>query len=78
MLKFITDVQNDEPDILTPVKHNDLLITDLDGVQMLIIPAPEGGWSDELLWAASDRYIAKTANGAEAYLGEQWVGSTEV
>ncbi len=78
MLKFITDIQGDEPDILTPVKNHDLVVTDLDDNKLFTVPVPEGGWTDELLWDVSERYIGKTVDGAEAYLGGEWVGGTEV
>jgi hypothetical protein len=78
MLKFITDVQGDEPDILTPIKDNSLVVTDLEKNKLFVEPAPHGGWTDKLLWDVSEKSVERTINGADAYLGDVWVGSTEV
>lgn len=78
MIKFITDVQGDEPDILTPVQFETLVITDLQKKELFTVPAPQDGWTDSELWTVSHHYLNETVNGADAYLGDEWVGSTEV
>ncbi|BBP46343.1 hypothetical protein THMIRHAS_17160 [Thiosulfatimonas sediminis] len=78
MIKFVTDVRPGEKDILTPVKHEKLKVTDLDGRLVVVVESPVEGWSDELLWRWSEMLKQVTENGADAYLGDVWVGSTEV
>lgn len=78
MIKFVTDVRPGETDILTPVKNEKLKVTDLDGRLVVVVESPVEGWSDELLWQWSEILQQATEDGADAYLGGVWVGSTEV
>lgn len=80
MITFITDIQHErEPDILTPVKHLALLIVSIDGQLLGRFDAPNGGWSHALLNALSDQFPAQWSTiGADALLGELWVGSSEI
>lgn len=78
MITFITDCREGEPDILTPVMYETLLVTDLNGVELFSLPAPVGGWTTESLNSLSSQYRDLNESGAEAYIGDVWVGSTEV
>lgn len=64
-----------EPDILTPVAH--LPLTVLDGDQNLVLemPAPAIGWTQRLLESVTAHL---TMPELDAFLGEEWVGSTEI
>ena len=75
MLTYVTDVQGDEPDILTARRYDVLIIRTLDGNVLLRKSAPEGGWTHKKLM---ENQPANTEEGADAFLGEHWVGSTEV
>lgn len=75
MITYITDQREGEPDILTPVLHEPLIIRTLGGVEILRQKAPQGGWThDQLTTVQPDN----RGEGSEAYLGASWVGSTEV
>lgn len=78
-MKFITDVIGDEPELLTPlIAMEPLTIVDLfdRSVVLFRYEAPPGGWSHESL-CSLDIPIPKL-QGADAYLGQEWVGSTEI
>lgn len=78
-MKFITDVQGNEPVLLTPeVVNEKLLIVSLEpGARILFqYAAPVGGWTHSSLCALDIPLLRLEA--ANAYLGGCWVGSTEV
>lgn len=78
-MKFITDILPGEPDLLTTsVIFNPLQIVDLfDKTDVLFeYPPPVAGWTHEELGALN--IPLERLQGADAYLGETWVGSTEV
>ncbi|MBJ7591506.1 hypothetical protein [Aeromonas veronii] len=78
-MKFITDILPGEPDLLTAsVIFNPLQIVDLfDRTDVLFeYPPPVDGWTHEELRALN--IPLKRLQGADAYLGEIRVGSTEV
>ena len=78
MINFITDVRGShEPDVLAPVAHRALELRGLDGAVLLAVPAP-GIWTHSSLVALAKEHAALTEGGADAYLGDCWVGSTEV
>ncbi|BEI26555.1 hypothetical protein [Vibrio fluvialis] len=79
-LTFVTDQLNsNETDILTPNKHKTLLIVSLDNQLLERFDAPETGWTHTKLVELSHQFPSEwNICGAEALLGEQWVGSTEV
>jgi hypothetical protein len=59
------------------VRFEPLRVTDLDGGTVAIIAAPLAGWDhSELTRFWIDPALTKF--GADAYLGNTWVGSTEV
>jgi hypothetical protein len=75
MLTYITDVREGEHDLLTLNHHQILVIKNLDGMVLHTQVAPRHGWTHNALvsiqpFACSD--------GADAYLGANWIGSTEV
>ncbi|EKP0311724.1 hypothetical protein JE959_001750 [Aeromonas veronii] len=79
---FITDVKGDEPVILTAeLAKEPLTITTLTTLEdkthiIATYPAPPEGWTHERL-CALDIDCGEYGAG-DAYLGSQWVGSTEV
>ncbi|EMA8657040.1 hypothetical protein EHJ13_22135 [Cronobacter dublinensis] len=75
MITYITDQQYGEPDILTLHQYETLIISSLAGKELLKVAAPETGWTHEALCAIQP---AESEEAADAYLGAQWVGSTEV
>jgi len=73
---FIVEKENpSEPDILPPVAR--LTLTVLNAVQDLVfeMPAPESGWSQQLLESVTAQL---TLPELDAFLGNEWVGSTEI
>ncbi|OEF63577.1 hypothetical protein OAA_13915 [Vibrio cyclitrophicus 1F175] len=80
MIKFITDIKHpDEPDILTPYKRKPLLIISLEGQLLQRFEPPLDGWTHDALCAVNESCSSSINDlGADAFLGKQWVGSTEV
>lgn len=78
---LIADVQGDEPDLLAGHEWDDFRICDLQGKELLRIPA-SGAWTMEKLSVALCRSdvtrAIENSFGSNYYLGQQWVGSTEV
>ena len=64
-----------EPDILTPVAHLTLTVLDADRNRVFEMPAPEPGWSQ---WMLESVTAHLTLPELDAYLGDTWVGSTEI
>lgn len=78
MITFITDERAGELVILEPVYKEDLKVVDLEGRLIEVVEAPRKGWTHQVLQSTAERLAVKTSKGAEAYLGDSWVGSTEV
>ena len=78
MIYFISEVLDGETDILRNFKNETLEFYSLEGDLIKKIEAPRGGWSHERLNDVAAKNREATSNGADAYLGRQWVGSTEV
>lgn len=78
MITFITDVKPGEQDILTAVCQYPLQVRTLEGEIIDEVTAPENGWTHLLLALEAERLAPFTGGGADAYLGDIWVGSTEV
>lgn len=73
-MTYICDqLTQSEPDILTPNKHEKLFVKDVDSRLMTALPAPAGGWSLEIL-----TQFDVFPDACSAYLGEVFIGSTEV
>ena len=79
MLCFVTDIQSvSEPDILGVLRYERLAVRALDGSLIVEIDPPQGGWTHEDLVARATFLERTTTDGADAFLGRVWVGSTEV
>lgn len=78
MLCFVTDCRPGESDILDAVRMEPLKLADLQGRLIASHVAPAGGWTHEALQRVAAALESQCAAGAEAYIGEQWVGGTEV
>jgi hypothetical protein len=79
MIKFITDIQGNEPDILTQHKHKRLLIVSIEGQYLNSYEPPRLGWTHEALTKLAALFPTEwNYCGADAMLGDQFVGSTEV
>lgn len=73
---FIVDQENPrEPDILTPIAHLPLTVADAQKNIVLDMAAPANGWTQFLLEAATAHLASSEL---DAFLGEEWVGSTEI
>jgi hypothetical protein len=78
MLHLITDQRSGEPDLLPLLKHKAFEVRSLAGDVLATVPAPVSGWTHEQLLAVAVEHEALTYDGADGYLGIQWVGSTEI
>ncbi|AUI88858.1 hypothetical protein BS333_21020 (plasmid) [Vibrio azureus] len=80
MIRFITDIKSpQEPDILTPNRFNQLLIVSLEGQLLATYNAPMNGWTHDVLVRLSRLFPQQWGYcGADALLGDQFVGSTEI
>ncbi|EGR0468618.1 hypothetical protein BC355_17615 [Vibrio cholerae] len=81
MLVFITDTQSNrtEPDILADVRFKRLIIVSLEGQFLSAYNAPRQGWTHHILESLAHSFPNQwEICGADAYIGEQWVGSTEI
>ncbi|EKC8296400.1 hypothetical protein OQD07_005000 [Escherichia coli] len=74
-LTYVGDVKPGEIDILTQNQHYPLVISSLEGEKIYMQAAPKEGWTHETLQVIQPDCVK---NGADAYLNEQWIGSTEV
>lgn len=75
LIKYVTDQMDGEPDILVALRHQPLLLRDLDGLILHIQQAPTRGWTHEALCAVQ---LESVVIGCDAFLGTSWIGSTEV
>lgn len=75
MITYITDVRQGEPDLLPTICHLELIVKSLDGTVLQKRTAPEHGWTHSELMAIQHPVFEE---GADAYLGIHWIGSTEV
>lgn len=78
MLTLVTDHQGSEPDILSPLVHEAFEIRTLAGEVLKTFLAPPSGWTHESLQALAVEHESITHDGADGYLGGEWVGSTEI
>jgi hypothetical protein len=67
-----------EPDLLEGNESNDLIIYDLDGIELERHISPIGKWTHDLLDQFSTQFNIRLKLGWDAYLGESWIGSSEV
>ncbi|WP_432780615.1 hypothetical protein QZH44_30390 (plasmid) [Pseudomonas corrugata] len=78
MLHLVTDQLAGEPDILSAIMHSVFEMRTLAGVVLETVPPPTSGWKHEHLVAVALEHESITRDGADGYLGGQWVGSTEI
>lgn len=78
MLNLVTDQRPGEPDLLATVKHLAFEIRSFAGNVLETAAAPVSGWTHEQLLAVVMQHEAITRDGADGYLGDHWVGSTEI
>lgn len=73
---FIVDRENSrEPDILSPIAHLPLTVTDAHKNIVFDMSAPADGWTPLLLETVTAHLLTSEL---DAFLGDEWVGSTEV
>ena len=86
MLHLVTEQEAGEPDILSVVMHSafeirpqpGFVLIGVAGDVLVTVPAPESGWTHAQLVATAVEHEAVTPDGADGYLGGQWIGSTEI
>ena len=78
MIHFWTDRRPGEPDILAPLKDATLMVTTIEGDSLYMSTAPAEGWTHERLEEKARALSILTSDGANAWLGAELVGSTEV
>lgn len=78
MITFVTDTKEGETDLLGDTRKQPLVVLALDGSLITEIGPPLNGWTHEALENQANILSQKTRQGAEAFLGNTWVGSTEV
>lgn len=78
MLKMITEKKQGRTDILAPIKLCELTITDLEKNVLTKMPAPHGGWTHFQLMFFASLHEDLMVNGCDVYLGQCWIGSTEM
>ncbi len=65
-----------EPDLMEGRTLDPLRILSLEGVEVVQYHAPKEGWTHDALECVD--YYSVSPDGWDAYLGEQWIGSSEV
>ena len=81
MITYITDIKDGEKDILERIKFKPLNIikNDIKDPIKVILP-PELGWTTESLFETNKEleHLVTPEDVLDAYVGETWVGSTEI
>ncbi|HCB2859858.1 hypothetical protein [Klebsiella aerogenes] len=75
-ITWIVDVREGEPDILSPVKMECLVIRECSGEELHRQEAPAEGWTLEKLFEVEPE--GEPGVVADAWIGQQWAGSTEI
>ena len=78
MLNLVTDRRAGEPDLLSQAMSSTFEIRSLAGQVLTTVVAPSSGWTHEQLMAVAVDHEAITRDGADGYLGGEWIGSTEI
>lgn len=65
-----------EPDLLLGREYDVLNIKDLDGIPCISYSPPHQGWTHDALEGVD--YYSVSPFGWDAYLGNEWIGSSEV
>lgn len=75
---FITDTQGSEPCVIAGFETEPLIFQDLDGEHIATLPCLDGHWTHAKILALDlTPFQEKLRQGADAFLGKQWIGSTE-
>jgi hypothetical protein len=74
-ISFIVGLLPGEPDFLTAICTEPLRVINEDGKVIFASPAPEARWTQTSLEQTTKDIIECPA---DAYLGTEWAGSTEV
>lgn len=77
MIHIITDQRSNEPEVAFD-KGQALSLRDLEGRLIAKVQAPRSGWSTATLRQAAATAMGVHHGGIDAFVGDQWVGSTEV
>ncbi|MEZ9360274.1 hypothetical protein AB4175_10365 [Vibrio cyclitrophicus] len=65
-----------EPDLMEGHALALLRVVSLEGEEVVQYKAPKGGWTHDALECVD--YFSVSLDGWDAYLGEQWIGSSEI
>lgn len=78
-MSLITDIRPGEPDLIAGYEQTALRLRSLDGRTLASVPAKEA-WTHERLMVAIEvnRSVVEDAGGADYFLGDQFIGSTEI
>ncbi|EGQ8547891.1 hypothetical protein ACPHXT_004023 [Vibrio alginolyticus] len=72
-------INQSEPDLLIGNEFSPIIIKDLDEqVIVTIEPSLPAGWTHDLLEQTNTYAQSISPDGWEAYLGGQWIGSSEI
>lgn len=71
----VRPLHDTEPDLLVGYEHQALVIKDMDEKEIHRMDAPKDGWSHDKLETIDYDSISPEW---DAYLGNQWIGSSEV
>lgn len=66
-----------EPDLLIGNASKGFIAKDMDGQIVVYMEAPEGGWTHDLLERLEVPSVIYQ-NGCDFFLGDAWIGSSEV
>ncbi|WP_018984049.1 hypothetical protein [Salinimonas chungwhensis] len=69
-------INEKEPDLLVGYETLNLIIKDLGGEVVTELPPADGIWTHDALELVD--YDKHSPFGWDAYLGDQWIGSSEV
>ncbi|MFM2588167.1 hypothetical protein [Vibrio sp. TBV020] len=69
-------VRSNEPDLLIGHEHQPLRIVNLQGELVAQYCASVSGWTHDALECVD--YFSVSPDGWDAYLSDQWIGSSEV
>lgn len=87
MISFVTDILTPgEHCLLEGIAHKEMTIRTLSGEHIATFPAPSSvGWTHAEVLRINEKVQSTPVilqklrrNGADAYVGDQWIGSTEV
>ena len=75
---FVTDCRAGEEDILVRLAFEDLVVRGEQGITVAHIRPPFDGWTHDVLMHVGARIAEQHRDALDAFLGGEWVGSTEV